>query len=91
VADGALLVAYALVAQVIGWVLIAGGLSRVPASTVALLLLLQPTLAFLWDVLFFSRPFGVQQAVGATVSMTAIYLGSRLPRDRSGEDTQGTG
>jgi drug/metabolite transporter (DMT)-like permease len=91
VADGALLVAYALVAQVIGWVLIAGGLSRVPASIVALLLLLQPTLAFLWDVLFFSRPFGVQQAVGATVSMTAIYLGSRPHNDRSGESAKGAG
>ena len=91
VADGALLVGYALVAQVIGWVLITGGLGRVPASIVALLLLLQPTLAFLWDVLFFSRPFGIQEAVGATVSMTAIYLGSRLPADRSGENTKGSG
>lgn len=86
-ADGALLVAYALVAQVIGWVLITGALGRVPASIVALLLLLQPTLAFLWDVLFFSRPFGVQEAVGATLAIAAIYLGSRLPDDRSGENT----
>ncbi len=86
VGDGLLLVAYALVAQVIGWILISGGLGRVPASIVALLLLLQPTLAFLWDVLFFARPFGPQAAAGATLSLVAIYLGSRTPRgEGSGE------
>ena len=46
-------------------VLITGGLSRVRASTVGLLLLLQPTLAFVWDVLFFDRPFGLRETIGA--------------------------
>ena len=87
VTDGALLVGYALVAQVIGWVLITGALGSVPASIVALLLLLQPTLAFLWDVLFFSRPFGVQEAIGAGLALTAIYLGSQSGGKKSGENT----
>jgi drug/metabolite transporter (DMT)-like permease len=72
-----LLAAYALVAQVVGWLLITGSLPHVPASRVGLILLLQPTLAFLWDVLIFSRAFGVQEAAGATLAIVAIGLGSR--------------
>lgn len=88
-ADGALLVAYALVAQVLGWVLISGSLGRVPAATVGLLLLLQPTLAFVWDVLFFDRSFGLREGAGASLALVAIYLGSR-PR-ASGQDAQRPG
>jgi drug/metabolite transporter (DMT)-like permease len=77
VADWTLLGAYALVAQVLGWILITGALSRVRASTVGLLLLLQPTLAFVWDVLLFGRAFGLTETVGALLSLGAIYLGSR--------------
>ncbi len=72
-----LLVAYAFVAQVVGWLLISASLPHVPASRVGLILLLQPTLAFLWDVLIFARPFGAQQASGALLAIVAIGLGSR--------------
>lgn len=75
--DGALLVAYALVAQVLGWLLISSSLREVPASTVGLLLLLQPTLAFVWDILIFQRPFGGRELLGAALALTAIYLGGR--------------
>jgi drug/metabolite transporter (DMT)-like permease len=79
-ADWGLLAGYALVAQVLGWILITGSLSRVKASTVGLLLLLQPTLAFVWDVLLFARPFGLSETAGAALSLAAIYLGSRPAR-----------
>ena len=72
-----LLASYALVAQVLGWVLISGALSRVPASRVGLVLLLQPTLAFVWDVWFFDRPFSLREGAGAALTLAAIYLGSR--------------
>ncbi|HSM21235.1 MAG TPA: DMT family transporter [Rubrivivax sp.] len=78
-----LLAAYALVAQVVGWLLISGSLPHVPASRVGLILLLQPTLAFLWDVLIFARPFGLREAAGAALAIIAIGLGSR-PRRGSG-------
>jgi drug/metabolite transporter (DMT)-like permease len=77
-----LLLAYALVAQVAGWLLISGSLPHVPASRVGLILLLQPILAFLWDVLIFARAFGSREVVGAALAIIAIGLGSR-PR-RSG-------
>ena len=76
-ADAGLLAAYALVAQVLGWILISGSLNQVPASRVGVILLLQPTLAFVWDVLFFGREFGFRELLGATLALTAIYIGSR--------------
>ena len=78
-----LLAAYALVAQVVGWLVIASSLPHVPASRVGLVLLLQPTLTFVWDVLIFSRPFGLQETVGATLAIVAIGLGSRPHGGRS--------
>jgi drug/metabolite transporter (DMT)-like permease len=83
-ADWGLLASYALVAQVLGWILITGALSRVRASTVGLLLLLQPTLAFVWDVLLFARPFGPREVAGALLAIGAIYLGSRPARRSAG-------
>lgn len=76
--DGGLLVAYALVAQVLGWILISSALGHVPASRVGLILLLQPALAFVWDVLLFARPVTVRESVGATLALAGIYFGSRL-------------
>ena len=75
-----LLAAYALVAQVVGWLLISGSLPHVPASRVGLILLLQPTLAFVWDVLIFERAFGARELAGAALAIVAIGLGSRPRR-----------
>jgi drug/metabolite transporter (DMT)-like permease len=87
--DAMLLVAYALVAQVLGWLLISSSLREVPASMVGLLLLLQPTLAFVWDVLIFEREFGSTEATGAALALFAIYLGSRRDGRGSGQDGKG--
>ncbi len=70
-----ILVAYAIVGQVLAWVVISVAISRVPASRVGLLLLMQPTLAFLWDILFFHRPTDVFDFIGAAIALFAIYLG----------------
>jgi drug/metabolite transporter (DMT)-like permease len=72
----AALVGYGLVSQVFGWVLISKGLSRVETSRVGLVLLLQPTLAFVWDILFFGRPTRAVEALGAFLALFAIYLGT---------------
>ena len=49
------LAGYGLFSQVLGWVLISKGLPQIEASRAGLILLLQPTFAFVWDILFFSR------------------------------------
>ena len=77
VTDAAWLTAYGLGSQVIAWVLITGSLTQVPASRVGLLLLAQPVLSFVWDVLFFSRHFTPIEVTGAMIAIAAIYLGSR--------------
>jgi drug/metabolite transporter (DMT)-like permease len=78
--EAGLLVGYALVAQVLGGMLITSALGQVPASRVGLILLLQPALALVWDVLFFARPVMIREVAGAVVALIAIYLGTRPAR-----------
>lgn len=78
--DGAYLVTYALVAQVFGWLLITRALGHVPASRVGIVLLLQPALSFLWDVLLFDRQFLPLEALGAAIALFAVFLGARPAR-----------
>jgi len=70
------LVGYGIVGQVLGWVFISSGLARIEASRVGLILLLQPTLAFVWDILFFARPTTFIEVLGAFLALLAIYLGT---------------
>jgi drug/metabolite transporter (DMT)-like permease len=74
---GIVLLAYGLSAQVVAWLLIAHGLPHVEAGRAGLLLVLQPFLSFLWDVLFFARPTDAADALGAGLALGAIYLGTR--------------
>ncbi|WP_138430824.1 DMT family transporter [Fodinibius saliphilus] len=72
---GALL-ALGIMGQVLGWVFISKGLPKVNASVAGLALLLQPALAFMWDILIFDRPTTALEYVGAAIVLGAIYLGS---------------
>ena len=74
------LIAYGLAGQVLAWVLISKGLPRTPASRAGLVLLLQPTLAFVWDILFFDRPTDWLGGLGAMLALGAIYLGASARR-----------
>lgn len=71
----AALVCLALFSQAIGWACIARSLPNVMPSLAGLVLLLQPALAFVWDVLFFGRPTSAVQWFGVLVVLAAIYLG----------------
>ena len=77
------LIAYAFFSQVCGWWLITTGLPRVRTSLSGLLLLLQPSLAFLWDVLLFDPRVTVASIFGAAVALTAIYLGITRRAEKS--------
>ncbi len=74
------LVAYGILGQVLGWVWITKGLKSTPVSLAGLILLLQPTLAFNWDILFFDRPTDALDFLGAALALGAIYLGTRGSR-----------
>jgi drug/metabolite transporter (DMT)-like permease len=68
---------YGILIQGLAWVLISKGLPRIPVSLGGLLLLLQPALAFVWDVIFFHRPTSLREICGALLTLLAIYLGSQ--------------
>lgn len=74
------LVALGLMSQTTGWLLITHALPRIPAAVAGLVLLLQPSLAFVWDVLFFDRTTSTTAWIGVAVALSAIYLGATSGR-----------
>ena len=67
----------AVVGQVIGWVLIASALPRLPSSTGASILLLQPVGAVLLAMLLLAERPAVLQLVGCAVVIGAVALAAR--------------
>ena len=79
----AALAGYGFFSQMVGWILISTALPRVQVSVAGLIILLQPSLAFIWDILFFARPTGALEVMGAGLALTAIYLGLTRQKDQS--------
>lgn len=75
--DAGWLLAYGVVSHCVGWLFIASGVPHVAPTDVGLALLLQPTLSFIWDIVFFARPITAVEISGAAIVLFAIYLGSR--------------
>ncbi len=70
------LLALGFFSQFAGWLLITNALPHIRASLSGLILLLQPALAFVWDVLFFQRPTSLLNWAGVLIALMAIYLGT---------------
>ena len=75
--DAVWLFNYGLFSQCLGLLLIASSLRVVSTTQAGIALLLQPTLSFTWDILFFDRAMTALELVGAALTLFAIYLGSR--------------
>ncbi len=73
------LIALGFGSQFAGWLLITNALPLIRASLSGLILLLQPALAFIWDVLFFQRPTSLLNWAGVAIALMAIYLGAYRP------------
>lgn len=71
-----------LVCHAVGWFCITRGIQLVKTSLVGLILLLQPTLSYVWDILFFAKPTNALELTGVGLALGAIYLGSL----KSGEE-----
>lgn len=82
--DWLLLAAYGLFSQGVGWVLISSNMPRLAASRTGLLLLAQPALSMVWDVLFFGRVLTAAEWTGAALAIAAIYLGGTARRRTAG-------
>jgi len=70
------LILYATFSQVLGWIFIINGLGFIRTSMAGLLLLLQPSLAFVWDILLFDKVTTAVSLTGTIITLGAIYLGS---------------
>ncbi len=71
------LITLGIMIQALAWILISSALPRVKPSHAGLILLLQPSCAFLWDVLFFDRQTGIMGWSGFFIVLIAIYSGMR--------------
>ncbi|GAB4392366.1 MAG: DMT family transporter [Gammaproteobacteria bacterium] len=76
------LLAYSLLAQGVGWLLITYGIPHIKLSLVGFLLLLQPSFAFVWDTLFLHRATNLIQLSGLILTLYAIYLSSAGKKKR---------
>lgn len=63
------------ISQTVGWLLIAHGLPKIRASLAGLILLIQPSMSFFWDVTIFDRPTEMMNWIGVALTLAAIYLG----------------
>lgn len=70
------LLGLAFFGQVFGWVLLTRAMPQLPASLIGLLLLLQPALSFVFDVLLFARPTRATDWIGVGLSLFGIFVGS---------------
>lgn len=73
--DWGALLAYALIAQVFGWLVIGRVMPKLPTGVLGLCLLLQPVLAYVWDALLFDTRLGALQLAGLGLSLAGIFLG----------------
>ncbi len=78
--DAGWLLCYGLLSHSLGMMLIASSLPQVSTTEAGIALLLQPTLSFVWDVLFFAREMTAMELTGAGLALVAIFLGTRQKR-----------
>jgi drug/metabolite transporter (DMT)-like permease len=82
--DWAALSAYALIAQVFGWLVIGKVMPKLAAGVLGLCLLLQPLLAYVWDALLFGTRLDALGLLGLALSLAGIFLGlTRGQRSRT--------
>lgn len=67
-----MMVLMALLAQVMGWLLIQSSIIRLPGHQGSLLLLVQPVLALIWGRLFFHEPLSLVQITGIILALGSI-------------------
>jgi drug/metabolite transporter (DMT)-like permease len=68
------LLALALVSQVMGWLLIATALPRLPAVETSVLLLVQPVFAIAWGVMFFAERLSSVQWIGSAIVLAGVAV-----------------
>jgi len=68
------LLLYGVFSQAVGWFIIALCLPNLPASLSGLIILLQPALAFFWDIFFFEQQLSGRNIVGLFFVLFGLYV-----------------
>ena len=74
--DYLVLIVYGVGSHAIGGIMIASALVRVTTTEVGIALLLQPTLSFVWEILFFNKSFSMIESAGVIIVLYSIFLSS---------------
>jgi drug/metabolite transporter (DMT)-like permease len=82
------LVLLAVVSQVIGWLLIATALPRLPAVETSVMLLVQPVITVLWGVLIFKERLSLVQWIGSTIVLAGVAMLSASSSRQSTVDSR---
>lgn len=69
------LAALGVLCQSLGWLLLSLGLPHLAPFRAGLIMLVQPALAFLWDMLFYGTATGFSNIFGAVLAISAIGMG----------------
>jgi MYXO-CTERM domain-containing protein len=77
------LLALGFFGQVLAWLLMVRAMPRLPATLVGLLLLLQPALAFVLDVMLLGRPTATGEWTGWALALAGILFGAMRRRRRA--------
>ena len=64
-----------LFSQTVGWTLITYAMPKIRTSLTGFILLLQPALAFVWDVVLFDRSTALANWIGIFLMLSALYMG----------------
>ncbi len=73
--EGAMVLAYGVLVQGLAWFFIARAMQQMRAFRVSLILLLQPVLAIVWEILFLRRVLLPLEYLGVGLTLGAIFLG----------------
>lgn len=68
------LLLYGVIGQAIGWLLITYGIPKVNVAIAGFFILMQPSLSFLWDIIFFHHLTPPLELLGVAITLTAICL-----------------
>lgn len=79
--DMVMMLAYAIFVHVIAWFLMAKSMPKVSVALVGLVFCLEPVVAFVVDIGFLEKNVTSIQVIGATLTLSAIYLGSQFSKN----------
>ena len=65
---------YGVICHVFGWIFILKGMQTISVVSVGIILIAQPILSFIWDVLFFNRAISLIEISGICIVIAALFI-----------------